>query len=354
MPKTPLPKTGLYREDPKTGNAYRARYLKELQTLIASLRKQGGVERRRSFAADFSSPAAYARSLAPLRERYRAMLGWPLTADRSKLGPPVPESQLVARDDLGTIFRMRLAILPGLDMYGMLFLPPASEAVRVPLVIAQHGGLGTPERIAGFFDSANYNEMLRRVLVRGVAVFAPQLLLWAEEFGPKYDRQRVDMQLKQLGSSITAIEIHGIQRWLDYLVTRHELDPSRIGMVGLSYGGFYTLYTAAADPRIRVAVASCSFGDREVHGGSDWTWQNASHLFLDPEVAALVCPRALYVEVGARDELVSAKAARREAAKVKKVYGRLRVAGRFAFREFRMGHEFCKKDEPVDFLMRNL
>ena len=40
----------------------------------------------------------------------------------------------------------------------------------------------------------------------------------------------------------------------DYLVTRPDVDPTRIGLFGISKGGIETYLTAAADPRIAVAV----------------------------------------------------------------------------------------------------
>src|SRR5207249_2203101 len=43
-------------------------------------------------------------------------------------------------------------------------------------------------------------------------------------------------------------------RTIDYLATRPDVDPDRIGMVGVSEGGIETWMAAAADERIRVAA----------------------------------------------------------------------------------------------------
>jgi dienelactone hydrolase len=43
-------------------------------------------------------------------------------------------------------------------------------------------------------------------------------------------------------------------RLIDYLQTRADLDPTRIGMMGISKGGIETYLTAAVDPRVSVAV----------------------------------------------------------------------------------------------------
>ncbi len=43
-------------------------------------------------------------------------------------------------------------------------------------------------------------------------------------------------------------------RLIDYLVTRDDVDPARIGLTGISKGGMETLIVAAADPRVAAAA----------------------------------------------------------------------------------------------------
>jgi dienelactone hydrolase len=45
-----------------------------------------------------------------------------------------------------------------------------------------------------------------------------------------------------------------VMRLLDYLETRDDVDPRRIGLTGISKGGIETYFTAAVDPRIAAAV----------------------------------------------------------------------------------------------------
>jgi dienelactone hydrolase len=46
-----------------------------------------------------------------------------------------------------------------------------------------------------------------------------------------------------------------VMRLVDYLVTRPDVDPARIGLGGTSKGGIETYLTAAVDPRIAAAVS---------------------------------------------------------------------------------------------------
>jgi dienelactone hydrolase len=45
-----------------------------------------------------------------------------------------------------------------------------------------------------------------------------------------------------------------VMRLIDYLSTRDDVDPNRIGLYGVSKGGIETYLTAAVDPRVAVAV----------------------------------------------------------------------------------------------------
>lgn len=46
-----------------------------------------------------------------------------------------------------------------------------------------------------------------------------------------------------------------VMRLIDYLETRDDIDPRRIGLMGFSKGGIETYLAAAADPRVAVAVS---------------------------------------------------------------------------------------------------
>ena len=61
-----------------------------------------------------------------------------------------------------------------------------------------------------------------------------------------------------LGTSMPADELWDNMRGIDYLITRREVDTSRIGCIGNSGGGIQTIYLAAMDKRIK-AFAPCSY-----------------------------------------------------------------------------------------------
>ena len=222
------------------------------------------------------------------------MLSWnPLTDYSEGLPLPSASKEFIAEDDMGRIYRVLLEVADDFIFYGILFLPKSfDENKKYPFIISQHGGAGTPELCSDFYFDTNYTHMTRRVLEKNAVVFAPQLLLWDKNnFGAAYDRNAADNSLKQLGSSITALEVFCIMRSTDYFTAQPYIDRDKIGMIGLSYGGFYAIVTSAADTRIQSVYSSCFFNDRltyNVRLGMD----KRSYFFLS-RMAALIAPRRL-------------------------------------------------------------
>lgn len=342
----------LHSEAEDVGNEYRTEMLKQVRGLVRKRYRAADRERQRYFKPDTRSIEAYETSIVPYREDLLSMLGWPLTLP---LAGDVPSARIekVARDELGTISRVWIETLPGVETYGLYFRPKSKGPF--PLVISQHGGGGTPEYCSAFFDSANYNDMTRRVLRRGAAVFAPQLLLWdPARFGPDHKKDSVDRDLKQIGGSLAALEIFRIRRSLDYLVTRREIDGARIGMVGLSYGGFYTLYSAAVETRIKVAVPSCGVTNRKIYNWPDMNWHDAAYRFTDVEAGALICPRALYIDSSTTDDIFKIHHGRPVARRIGAFYDKLEIAGRFVAHEHDTWHALDRKDGWLKFIFRHL
>jgi hypothetical protein len=124
-------------------------------------------------------------------------------------------------------------------------------------------------------------------------------------------------------------------------------------MVGLSYGGFYTLYMAALDTRIRSAISCAFFNTRDRSYRTDWSWFNAAEQFDDAEIACLVYPRKLCIEVGTKDELFEIQYGIQSFEAITKL---CRDVGTdwLTFIPFEGSHEFCKEDAPIKDLVQEL
>jgi hypothetical protein len=246
---------------------------------------------------------------------------------------------------------MSFQILEGLTLTGILLKKHGDK--KRPLVICQHGGDGTPETITGVHgdDTYNYHNMVQRVMKGDVHTFSPQLLLWSNRYGAPYARRDIDAKLKNVGSSITAIEVYALTCLIDYFEKRDYV--SSIGMVGLSYGGFYTLFTSAIDTRIKTAISAAFFNSREELSWTDWTWMDCLSKFNDAEIACLVYPRKLYISVAEHDNLFNPKYARESFERIKEICGEAGTEW-IQFEVFEGGHEFSRSDNQIDALLEDL
>lgn len=332
-----------YKEPREKSSEYKKQYVEGIESLINARQSELEKARREYIKEIFASPEKY-------RTDFKKMLGWPLCEERVGLPEAVPEK--IATETDCEIYRMTFDIIDGFKMSG-LFFKRLGEGKK-PLVIVQHGGEGTPEMISGLYgDTANYNDMLDRVANKGVHVFAPQLLLWADGYNLPYNRVELDAKLKRVGSSVTALEVYGIQRILDYFEGQEYV--KNLGMVGMSYGGFYTLFTAAADTRIKAAVSSSFFNSRDAVCWADWSWKESAYRFDDAEAACLIYPRKLWIAVGDRDELFDAEKGK---ASFEKLQGYQKEFGAnrdwLWFKVFEGTHEFIRDDAPIEGLVAEL
>ena len=294
------------------------------------------------FRPDYTSVEAFESSAEPLRKAFCDSIGYPPPGGPQKRTPSFTQ---IGEDKLGVYYRANFRILPGVDSEGIYIVPKGLKG-KAPLVISMHGGGGSPE-VALFHGGSNYNDMVRGAVKRGYVVYAPQHLFRANEF-PQNIRHQIDDRMRLIGTSITAVEIAKITSAIDQLLhLREEIDPSRIAMVGLSYGGYYAQMTPAIDKRIKVSVASCYFGVQEgryeqdeLSIPSDFRFMNRMTLFNDADMVALVCPRALQIQAGSTDNASHREKGTALAPRAAAFYEKLGLSDRFQYVVFEGGHEF--------------
>jgi cephalosporin-C deacetylase-like acetyl esterase len=72
--------------------------------------------------------------------------------------------------------------------------------------------------------------------------------------GPTGEHFQAGHPLLLLGATLAQYRAWDAVRAIDYLLTRPEVDPERVGFTGQSGGGTMTIYMCGLEPRIRVAV----------------------------------------------------------------------------------------------------
>ena len=196
---------------------------------------------------------------------------------------------------------------PG-DCVPAYLLIPAGLKGKVPAVLCLHQttGIGKGEP-AGLGGSANLH-YAKELAERGYAVLAPDY----PNFG--------DHKLDPYGTGYVSATLKGVwnhRRALDLLQALPEVDGARLGCIGHSLGGHNTLYLAAVDERVKVAVTSCGFNSFFKYMGGDLTgWSHNGYMpriasaygkspakmpFDFTEVLGAIAPRAVFVNAPVGD-----------------------------------------------------
>jgi hypothetical protein len=317
---------------------------------------------RRVRDRDFS-PSAIAKNREEYRKKYVNMLGWPLNEYRPEFSPNFKKELIEETGDL-KIYRLCIETLPELWFEGLIYEPKIRDE-KAPLAIINPGGSYCAEELVahGNYECEQYRNIGGRALERGMILYAPQFLLWTDatkRFNQPIARQHLDAKLKALGGSIAALEIFNVKRAIDYFIGNEPIDADRIGMMGLSYGGFYALYISAAETRIKSTFSSCFLCDRFCSESEptgcrfDWLWQNSANSFFDAEVAALIAPRALYVENGADDQLFPIDIVRAEYERLKPFFSAADSDGQLLLHIGDNGHRVSDGDLGFDFFVNHL
>ncbi len=125
-----------------------------------------------------------------------------------------------------------------------------------------------------------------------------------------------------------AMALWDLMRCVDILAERPEVDPKRIGVAGLSMGGEWTMWLAACDERLRIAVVSgwmCTTeGVFSVYNCPCWCLPGFVELMDVCEVHLLIAPRPVLFESAEKDNCFPIRYCRDGFARVRagyKVFG---------------------------------
>ena len=196
---------------------------------------------------------------------------------------------------------------------------------RRPGVLAAHGhGRGKAD-ICGVPDTPDEADFIARLNYdyacqfarHGYVVIAPDWRGFGERRSPaEWAREGRDpcnvnyMAHGYLGHHLLTLQIWDGMCALDYLQARPEVDPERLGVAGLSFGGTMTTYLTALDPRVKVA---CISGYLSTVAGDAMTMRGLGNFcgtqYMPglltigdiPEVAGLIAPQPLVIEMGELD-----------------------------------------------------
>ena len=134
---------------------------------------------------------------------------------------------------------------------------------------------------------------------------------------------------------------------VDYLMTRDDVDPSRIGCCGLSIGGFRSALLAALDSRVKCGVVagwmptmkSLLYDHLRNHTYMVYIPGLAKYMEL-PDLVSLTAPNHLFVQQCSQDALYTPEGMQEACDIIQKVYKKAGVPDNFKYKFYDTPHVF--------------
>lgn len=151
------------------------------------------------------------------------------------------------------------------------------------------------------------------------------------------------------GLTLLGCQVYDNRRAVDYLLTRPEVDGTRLGVTGASGGGNQSMYAGALDDRLTAVVPVCSVGTYQAYLHAACcvceVLPGALRFCEEGDVLALVAPRALLVINATRDAFqFSVGEAEKSIRRARPVFALHGVEARLRHATFESGHAY---NEPM-------
>ena len=264
-----------------------------------------------------------------LRRRLAEITGIDTIASRSQ-PPPNPRVVETVKCDGYTRQKMLIETETAVTLPFYVLIPDGhgsgGTGKKSAAFLALHGhcgggklavaGVDDDPRVAAEIKTYNYDYAVKLARL-GLLVFVPDARGFGERRedlhqGDEYLTASSCSELNRLavsfGQSVVGMWTWDNMRLTDYIASRDDVDPTRIGIGGLSGGGLQTLWAAALDDRYRCVVISGYFyGFRNalidfVCCSCNYVPQLFRTIDMG-DLAALIAPRPLLIETGTQDWL---------------------------------------------------
>jgi len=189
-----------------------------------------------------------------------------------------------------TLHRLRYEIVPGFYSTALLYAPETVPG-RVPAVLNVMGhfpGMGNKE---GFEQKLCINQALKGMIALNLE------WIGMGELNTGFDRHAFASELDLVGMNGVGLFYLAMRRGLDYLAADPHVDPTRLGVTGLSGGGWQTIIISSLDPRVLVSVPVAGYVslqgrlERLPEEPGDFE-QNATDLLVGQDYSTLTAIRA--------------------------------------------------------------
>jgi len=246
-----------------------------------------------------------------------------------------------------TIQKLVYESLPGFKVTAHLYLPKYAE-FPAPAVLYAPGH---------WMENGKLEPDIQRCCAnlagRGVVVLVYDPIGQGERLGDWLDHGHLEPLL--VGVSQEGLMVWESMRAIDYLVSRPEVDPGRLGMTGASGGGLNTFYTCAVDERIQVSVPVCYITTflAMMTAERDRNWEDGVDLCNQvpgvmgyaemSDICGLFAPKPLCIIAGIRDWMFPIEGVRAVYKDIAHTYRLLEASGRVRLAEVDSEHGYDRK-----------
>jgi dienelactone hydrolase len=307
--------------------------------------------------ADAAPALAYRSGLevgkwqAELGARLRAILGLPTAAS----GALAPRAERHRETADYTMDRIRFTAEPGEDVPGWLLKPKGVKAPLPVMICLQghspgmHISIGEARNDAERRSIAGGRDLALQALRNGWAALVIEQRAFGERARPRVTCNDAALFARHRGRPLTGQRVFDVMRTIDFVATQPDLDSGRIGCVGNSTGGTVSFYAACVEPRIALAVVSCSFCTYED------SWLSIPHCACGylpgivpvadmPDLAGLIAPRRLLIVAGREDNLARVAGVERGYRHAREIFAAAGVPNRVRLVIGEGGHQFYPQE----------
>lgn len=258
----------------------------------------------------------------------------------------------------GTVEKIVVTTEAGVDM-PLYFCLPHNASGKLPVFIClqghstgMHKSIGvdftdetTPIEIAGDRDFAV------QCVKRGFAALCVEQRAFGERSGNVDHTPNcrvISPRLLLHGRTTIGCRVFDVDRGIDYLLTRPEIDADQIGVMGNSGGGTTSIYAGALLDRLSFVMPSSCFSTyydsiiKQHHCICNYA-PGLQKYFDMGDIAGLCAPKKLVIVNGKDDRIFPLDAAKKEFARTEKIYSAAGVSGKCRHVIGSEGHRFYAK-----------
>jgi dienelactone hydrolase len=288
-----------------------------------------------------------------LRSKLRELVG-----DEPPRAPLNPRRLWIREYPLGTIEKIVYTSEPYCDVVAYVCLPKNVKPSYTFFICLQGHTSGMHNSIS--VDREDEGKMIRVpkhrdfglwCLRNGLAAFCIEQRSFGERRELKQGKiskqgcHDASMHALMLGRTMIGERVFDVDRGIDYLATRDDVDMKRIGIMGNSGGGTISVFSAALLPRISFAMPSCYFCTFRQSIMSIWhcvdNYVPGLLKYAEmPDVMGLFAPKPVVFVAGKEDPLFPIEATRRAFRDLKRIYKAVGAENHCHLVEGRGGHRF--------------